>query len=326
MESIAATPAPARGTPREPAGGAVDISVVLPVFNEIEHLDTELDRIRAGLEASPYSYEIIVVDDGSSDGSTEKLRARDDIRLIEFADNHGSGTARRVGTAAARGEVVVWSDVDMTYPNHQIVRLVEALRGSDQVVGARDAERGTHRLARVPAKWFIRRLASYLAQREIPDLNSGFRAFRRDVAVQFLDQLPKGFSCVTTISMSFLANGYSITYVPIEYGERSGRSKFHWWHDTKRYVTQVVSLAMSYAPLRVFMPLGLALLATGTGKLVFDWVTRDFRLTTNTLLLLVAAFQTIALGLVADLVVRVSKPRGLVAPAGAGADPLHLPR
>ncbi len=294
---------------------AVDVSVVLAVFNEEGHLRQEIERIRGALESSPYSFEIIVVDDGSTDRSPEEARLIPGIRLIDLPSNRGSGTARRVGTLAAVGRVVVWTDVDMSYPNEEIPRLVKELEGFDQVVGARTSEQGTKKLFRVPAKWFIRKLASYLVDTPIPDLNSGLRAFRRDVALQFLHLLPKGFSCTSTMTMSFLANGYSVKHVPIEYSARAGRSKFHWWTDTKRYLAQVVRMVLTYNPLRFFMPVGTTLLLSGVGKLIYDWVTKDFHLATNTLLIFFTAFQMFAIGLLADLVVRVNKPRNEVEPA-----------
>ncbi len=208
---------PESATATRPDGGGLDVSVVLPVYNEKGHLTTEVDRIRAALEASEYSYEIIVVDDGSSDGSEVEMAKLDGVRLIRHAKNRGSGAARRTGTSAARGRVVVWTDADMTYPNDRIPELVKELDGWDHVVGARRTEEGTLKVFRVPAKWFIRKLASYLAETDIKDLNSGLRAFRRDVAMQYVHHLPAGFSCVTTLTMSFLGNGYSVKYVPIDY-------------------------------------------------------------------------------------------------------------
>src|SRR4249919_229957 len=301
-----------------PAAPTLDVSVILPVHNEAGHLRAEVDRIEAALDASPYSFEIIVVDDGSNDGSLDELAdlaASGAIRVIRFAENRGSGSARKAGTRAANGRVVVWTDADMTYPNDQMPALVKELDGYDQVVGARTSEQGTHRAARVPAKWFIRKLASFLVERPIPDLNSGFRAFRREVGLQYVSQLPPGFSCVTTITMTFLANGYSVKYIPIDYAPRSGRSKFHWWSDTRRYLTQVIRLVLSYNPLRVFLPIGVVLTVLGIGKLVYDLVDKDFRVATNTLLILFAAFQVFAVGLLADLVVRVTKPEAEVEPA-----------
>jgi glycosyltransferase involved in cell wall biosynthesis len=295
-----------------------DVSVVLPVYNEKGHLRDEVARITAAFEASPYSYEVIVVDDGSDDGSgaqiDEIVHGRDDVRLIRFATNRGSGAARKAGTAAARAPIVVWTDTDMSYPNEQLPQLVKELDGYDQVVGARTSQ-GTYRPFRRPAKAVIGKLAEYLMDTEIPDLNSGMRAFRADVARQFLNQFPTGFSHVTTLTMSFLANGYSVRYVPVEYAERAGRSKFHWFRDTQRYVLQVVRMLLSYNPLRIFLPVGLLLGVVGVAKLGFDWAERDFRLATNTLLVLFAAFQILAIGLLADLVVRVTKPEHEVEPA-----------
>jgi glycosyltransferase involved in cell wall biosynthesis len=308
------TPQPIRSAP---VHEELDVTVVLPVFNEAGHVLAEIDRISAALDASPYSYEIVVVDDGSDDGSTEQLAGIEGIRLIRFSRNRGSGSARRAGTKAAHGRVVVWTDADMSYPNERIPELVKELEGHDQVVGARTSEQGTRKALRVPAKWFIRKLASFLVETPIPDLNSGLRAFRADVARQYLHLLPAGFSCVTTITMAFLANGYSVKYVDIDYAPRAGTSKFHWWKDTRRYLTQVVRLSLSYDPLRVFLPASLVVGLVAAGKFVYDWVTRDFHVTTNTLVLLFAAFQLAAIGLLADLIVRLSKPTDQIEPSGS---------
>jgi glycosyltransferase involved in cell wall biosynthesis len=292
-----------------------DVSVVLPIYNEKGHLRAEIDRIRAALEASRYSYELIVVDDGSNDGSEAELSRIEGITLITHRRNQGSGAARRTGTTAARGRVVVWTDVDMTYPNDLIPDLVDAMEGVDHVVGWRQTEEGTHKLLRTPAKWVIRKLASFLSETDIKDLNSGLRAFRRDVAMQYVHELPKGFSCVTTLTMSFLGNGYSIGFFPIQYFPRAGRSKFHWLRDTRRYILQVIRMTLSYNPLKVFLPVGLGLLVIGLVKLGFDWAERDFRLAANTLLIFFAALQVITVGLLADLVVRATKSPNSVPPA-----------
>ena len=294
----------------------LDVSVVLPVYNEVGHLAQEVKRIRTALETSGRTFEIIVVDDGSNDGSGEALEAIPGIRLIRFRTNRGSGSARKAGTTAARGRVVVWTDCDLTYPNEDIPRLVDTLdEGWDQVVGARTSEQGTHRALRVPAKWLIRRLASYLTDTKIPDLNSGLRAFRRDVGTQFLHLLPTGFSCVTTITMTFLANGYSVRYVPIDYFPRAGRSKWHWWTDTRRYLLQVVRMVLMFNPLRVFGPVGLTLLGVGAGKVVYDLTTKHGRIATNTIVVLFAAGVVVMLGLLADLLVQLTRPREAVEPA-----------
>jgi glycosyltransferase involved in cell wall biosynthesis len=298
------------------AGGEeLDVSIVLPVFNERGHLHEEIDRIRKAMDAAEFSYEIIVIDDGSDDGSGEALRAIDGIRLIQFLTNRGSGSARKFGTRASRGRIVVWTDVDMSYPNDLIPELVREMEGYDQVVGARTSEEGTHKFARVPAKLAIRKLASYLVQTPIPDLNSGMRAFRRDVAMQYVSQLPPGFSCVTTITLTFLAHGYTVKYWPIEYSKRAGKSKFHWWSDTRRYFLQVIRMTLSFDPFRVFLPIGFVLLLMGLGKLGYDIIENDWKVAINTLLIFLAAFQVFVVGMLADLLGRATRATYEVQPA-----------
>lgn len=289
---------------------AVDVSVVVPVHNEVGHVRQEIERIQRGFAGSTYSYELVVVDDGSTDGSTELLRELEGIRLIELSPNRGCGYARRTGTRAALGDVVVWTDADMTYPNDAIPGLVDQLTGQyDQVVGVRDTERGTHAWARRPMKWFIRSLACYLTQTHIPDLNSGFRAFRRKAALPYLHMLPHGFSCVTTITLAFLSNGRLVRYVPIPYAARAGKSKFHWRRDTYLYLLQVMRIIMTFNPLRVFLPLGGILLLLAFGKVLFDVVSKNFYVSANAIILTVTALQVMAIGLLADLICRLAGPR-----------------
>jgi hypothetical protein len=203
----------------------------------------------------------------------------------------------------------------MTYPNEAIPELVRSLEGYDQVVGARRSEEGTIRLLRRPAKWLIRRLASYLSRTQIPDLNSGFRAFRRDVAGQFLYLLPRGFSCVTTLTMAFLSNGYSIKYVPIDYSPRAGDSKFHWLRDTQRYLLQVIRMVLMHDPIRFFGPPAALLGLAGVLKLIYDLIDKSFRVSTNTIVILGLAFALAGIGLITDLMVQLNKRRHDVMPA-----------
>jgi glycosyltransferase involved in cell wall biosynthesis len=282
-----------------------EVTVVLPCYNERDHVELEIKRIRASLEAAGMRYELLCVDDGSTDGTREVLQGIDDIRTILLPRNQGSGAARRIGTQQARGRVVVWTDADMTYPNELIPELVAQVDDTyDQVVGARRTEAGTYKLARVPAKWAIRKLASFLTSTDIPDLNSGLRAFRRDVAQPYLRLLPAGFSCVTTITLAFLSNGHQVKYVPIDYFKRAGRSKFHPFRDAYNYFLQVLRMVMYFNPLRVLMPVALTLLAATFAKAGVDLVVHDLRVTGSTVLVGLAAFNIMAIALLADLVVR----------------------
>ena len=295
-------------------GERLDVTVVLPCYNEQNHVVNEIERITEALDQSSLRYELLVIDDCSTDQTLETVQRAQArfpyLRVMPFHRNSGSGTARRVGTNQARGDIVVWTDADMTYPNERIPEFVELLAKDptiDQVVGARTSEQGTHKILRIPAKWFIRKAAERLSGARIPDLNSGFRAFRRDVAMPYLRLLPSGFSCVTTITMAFLHNGHEIRYVPIEYGKRSGRSKFHFVRDAYRYILQVLRMVMYFNPLRVLMPAALWLVMIGFGKAVYDVVAHPVRISNNTVVIFMTGMIIGAVALLADLIVK-SRP------------------
>jgi glycosyltransferase involved in cell wall biosynthesis len=291
--------------------GHLDVSIVLPCFNEQAHVLLEVERIARTMDRSEFSYELVIIDDGSTDRTAEILRGAlsrfPHARLVSFLRNAGPGTARRIGTQDARGRIVVWTDADMTYPNEdipQFVRFLQASPNVDQVVGARTSEKGRHRWARTPTKWVIRKLASWLTSTDIPDLNSGFRAFRREVALPYLTLLPAGFSCVTTLTVAFLSNQHGVAYLPIPYARRSGTSKFRPVHDAYQYLLQVLRMVMYFNPLRVLMPVALWLLGVGIVKAIYDLVAHPFRIATNTILLVLCGIILASLALLADLIVR----------------------
>ena len=293
-------------SPRDPY-----VSIILPCYNEQDHVVAEVERICGAMDASGYGYELVAYDDASTDQTLARLHEAapsfPQLRIVHFDRNGGSGTVRRIGTQQARGEIVVWTDADMSYPNGRIPELVQMLEKDpalDQVVGARTSEEGSHKILRVPAKWFIRKLAEKLTNTKIPDLNSGLRAFRRQVALPYLRLLPPGFSCVTTITIAFLSNQHEVRYVPIEYAKRAGTSKFRFVSDAYRYILQVLRMVMYFNPLKVLMPVALSLLGLGIAKGIFDTVVHPLRLAVNTVLIFVTGLIIASLALLADLIVR----------------------
>jgi polyisoprenyl-phosphate glycosyltransferase len=303
--------APVAVSSTKPALEPLDVTVVLPCYNEQDHVLAELERITAAMDASEFSYELLIIDDKSTDNTLavvrEALASYPRARLVAFRRNGGSGTARRIGTQSARGRIVVWTDADMTYPNERIPEFIQYLVDNpdvDQVVGARTSEQGTKKFLRVPAKWVIRKIAESLSGTKIPDLNSGLRAFRRDVSLPYLRLLPPGFSCVTTITLSFLSNQHAVDYLPIDYAKRAGESKFHFVHDAYRYILQVLRMVMYFNPIKVLMPLALWIFGIGVAKGIVDVVRYHFRLTTNSILLILTGLIIGAIALLADLIVR----------------------
>ena len=282
------------------------ISIIIPVYNEEEAIGGDLDTIIQTMSESDIPWEIIVVDDGSTDASAEIVRQREGVRLIQHPYNRGTGAARTTALHYARGDVIVMTDGDGTYPNQDIPRLLAYMNQCDMVIGARRMEAGSLKWLRSPTKLFIRLLASYLTGVRIPDLNSGLRAFKKSVTERFLDILPTTHSWVGTQTVAFLSEGYAVKFVPIDYYQRKGRkSSFHPIADTYNYISLVVRTIMYFNPLKVFLPVALALIVVGAVKLVRDIVYyRGFYVPGVTLMLILTAIQVGAIGLLADLIVK----------------------
>jgi len=284
------------------------ISIVIPVYNEEAAIGDDLDLIKRTMDATGWPYEVIVVNDGSTDRTAEIVASRPWVRLLHHSHNRGTGAARNTGIQAAQGNIILMTDGDGTYPNQDMPKMVECLQHSDMVIGARTKEAGTIKWLRTPAKWFIRRLASYLTGTKIPDLNSWLRGFKRDIALKYLNILPTTHSCVSSITIAFLSDGYQVEFMPIDYYKRTGKSSFHPLRDTYNYLTLVIRSVMYFNPLKVFLPLSLFLFTIGGIKLIRDVIVYHFHVPTTTVLILLTAAQLGAMGLLADLIVRRGTP------------------
>ncbi len=282
------------------------VSLVIPAYNEEAAIADDLRSAIDVLNDMDCQWEIIVVDDGSSDRTAEIVASFPEARLIKHPYNMGGGRARSTGIRNADGDVVVITDGDGTYPMQDIPRLVEGLDDYAMVVGARKKEAGTLKFLRIPAKFFIRKLAEFVSGSKIPDLNSGMRAIRREEALPFLRILPPGHSWVSTITLAFLTNGLAVKYVPIDYYPRKGKSSFHPIRDTSYYFMTVIRTMTWFSPLKIFMPIALLLLAGGFGKLIVDFIRFDWHIASSTVILLLAGLQILVLGLIADLIAKRS--------------------
>ena len=285
------------------------VSVIVPTYNEEEAIASDLEVIIETMEASRWDYELIVVNDGSTDGTAEIVKGFADrgVKLLEHRENRGGGFSRNTGIKAATGDVVMVTDGDGTYPNQDMPKLLEVMEEEDldMVVGARTKEAGTMRFLRMRAKWFIRKLAEWLSGFSIPDLNSGLRAMKKDVFMPFMEILPWGHSWVSTITLAMLSSGYNVDFVEIDYFPRKGTSTFHPLKDTYSYLTLVIRTVTWFNPLKVFFPAALLVIAGGIIKIIVDSILYSyFRVTGTTVIVLLVGIQFIAIGLLADLIVQ----------------------
>ena len=270
------------------------LSIILPAKNEAPALAALLPRLRA---AQPDA-EIIVVDDGSTDG-TRKVCADADVICLSSPYSMGNGAAIKRGARAASGELLVLMDGDGQHGPADVARLLAKLdEGYDMVVGARDwgSQAGVGRgIANTLYNWLATRMTGH----PVADLTSGFRAVRADKFREFIHLLPNGFSYPTTSTMAFFRSAYPVAYVPIKAAQRVGKSHIRPIKDGVRFLLIIFKIATLYSPLKLFVPAsGLFFLL---GSINYAWTfMSDGRLTNGSTLLWSAAVIVFLIGLVSE--------------------------
>lgn len=288
--------------PQEPEDG---VSIVIPAYNEELGIAGVLQELLEMLDTLPKELpiEVIVVDDGSKDKTSEELKPFEGERLraLRHPKNRGYGASLKTGIQQARYPWILITDADGTYPNKHIPELLEHRHENDMVVGARIGENTNIPLIRRPPKWVLRKLASYLSHRDIPDLNSGLRLMRKSVVKQFLHILPDGFSFTTTITLATLSTGCAVKYVPIDYLKRKGSSKIRPIADTLNFVKLILRTSMYFDPLRVFVPIAALFFIASFGVGFGSWILTDQLMDVSTVVLFVTGVQMLVLGMFADM-------------------------
>lgn len=272
------------------------VSVVIPAYNEGAHVAGQVRDVERVLRETGWTYEIIVVDDGSHDHTATEADGTG-ARVLRRRRNRGYGAALKLGIRQAKHDYILITDADGTYPVEAIPGMLAAADRNAMVVGARIGETVKIPLIRRPAKAFIRWLASYLSGQFIPDLNSGLRLMRRDLVARYEHLLPDGFSFTTTITLAAICNGHGVEYQPINYMARLGESKIRPRH-AYDFTLLVLRVIVYFNPLKVFIPLGASLALAGLGKLGYD-IIKD-NLSESAVLALLGALIVWCVGLLAD--------------------------
>jgi glycosyltransferase involved in cell wall biosynthesis len=272
---------------------ASSVSIIVPAYNEAEAIAGLVGALRA---AAPW-HEVIVIDDGSRDGTAQQAAAAG-ATVVRHPYNKGNGAAVKTGIRTATGEYILIVDGDGQHRAEDAARLVARLGEYDLVIGARSTEsQATH--ARRFGNSALNRLASYLTDREIPDLTSGFRAARREHLREFLHLLPNGFSTPTTTTLAFIKAGYNVTFEPIEARQRAGQSKIRLARDGTKFLMIILRVVTLFSPLKVFLPVSLAPLAVGLGYAVWT-IYHEMHITNTSVLLITLSVIVFLVGLVSE--------------------------
>lgn len=270
-------------------------SILIPAFNEAHAVGDVVTAL--GREAR--WHQIIVIDDGSTDGTAERAEAAG-ATVVRHPYNKGNGAAVKSGLRRASGEYVLIVDADGQHQPSDALRLVHQLDRFELVVGARSSDSQASRSRRM-GNAALNRIASYLTGQTITDLTSGFRAARRDCLLEFIHLLPNGFSTPTTTTMAFIRAGYSVRFEPVVARQREGTSKIRFASDGVRFALILLKVITIFSPLRLFLPISLAMFVVGAAYAVWTIVTQS-HVTNSSVLLILASIVTLLIGLVSEQV------------------------
>jgi len=287
-------------------GKKIKVSVIIPVYNEekpiagvIDGLKEELGKI-GGLE-----WEIIVVNDGSGDQSGEIIKNISKINLINHPYRKGYGACLKKGAWQARYEWLLFFDGDGQHKPECLRDFFEYTKDYDIVIGARQGYQGP--LWRQPGKRFLNLIASYLAERKIPDLNCGLRLVKKDYFLKYCHIFPDGFSLSSTSTLAFLKKGLSVKFLPIKIDKRIGESTLK-ASDGFRVIILLVKLIMLFSPLKIFLPIALIGMSASVIWMGYNLATTNFSLISKSGgFLFVASLLVLLFGLLADQVAAVRR-------------------
>ena len=280
-----------------------DVSVIIPVYNEEHAIYQAITEIQKVLSSTNKKYQIIIVDDGSQDNSNSEAR-KSGAEVITHAYNIGNGAAIKTGIRAAKGEIIVMIDGDRQHDPKEIPALLDLMENYDMVVGARvpDSETTYHRtFANKIYNW----MASYVCNKKIEDLTSGFRAIKTSIAKEFLHLLPNTFSYPTTITIAVARSGYQFVYHPIKVVKREGKSKIKIIRDGYRFLLIIFKVATLFSPLKIFTPTALFLFLLGFGYGLYKVIFLNSRYGPTSALLMTMAGLVFLIGLISEQITQL---------------------
>ncbi len=284
----------------------MDISLVIPAYNEERAIVSTIEQAIAALEAcGPGAHEIIVVDDGSSDNTAE-LAAQHGAKVVQHLQNLGYGKSLKDGITNAANDAIVIADADGTYPIEDLPSLIERYAlGFDMVVGERTGPNYRESVFKSPLRKVLKLLVEFTTGRRIPDVNSGFRVFDRQLAMSYFNHLCDTLSFTTSLTLSYMMNNKFVDYIPISYGPRIGKTKVRLLSDSMRTLQYISQAILYYDPLKIFAAVSFFCVVL---SLIGFAMTLVFQLRSTYFLAIggmLVAILVFCLGLVADLLKQI---------------------
>lgn len=271
-------------------------SIIIPAYNEENAVRLLLEKITSlGFHER---YEVIVIDDGSSDNTAAVIK-QFPVKLVRHLTNKGYGASLKTGIRKACGDKVIFVDGDGQHDPVYIPEIEKLLDENDLVIGERTA--ASYQVKnRQFGKKLIRWTGEFLVGQKLPDYNSGLRGFRKDYLLQMLHLMPNGFSFSTTSTLAFIKEGYLLATLPIEVSERIGRkSSVRFFKDGTKTMMLVFRIIMLFNPLKVFLPASIGIFIVGFIYGLFGYIYFS-RFSNGALVLTTLGMFLFFIGLLAD--------------------------
>ncbi|MBI4708687.1 MAG: glycosyltransferase family 2 protein [Candidatus Portnoybacteria bacterium] len=280
------------------------LSVIIPVFNEEQTIGPLVSALKNELERLNLEYEIIAVNDASTDNSRAVLEDIKDVQVHTHFHNKGYGAALKTGIKKAKFNNLLFLDADGQHKIEYIAKMLECAQGSKMVSGVRVGYKGPW--LRQPGKKILQWLANYLAKQKIPDLNCGFRLVKKDSISKFTHLLCDGFSFSTTTHLIFINEGLPIKYVPITINRRTGKSKVG-PKDAFNTLIVILQIITLFSPLRIFLPVSFLLFLGTLISFGYDLFLFPPNVTDTTIILFLSSLLIFCFGLLADQIAAIRR-------------------
>lgn len=280
------------------------LSIIIPAHNEEVSVVSVIGEVKKTVKELNFPFEIIVVNDGSTDNTKNLLENEEGIILINHLYKKGYGASLKHGVKKAEGDFVLFIDADGQQNPKDIPRLLEYIDKYDMVIGERT---NTVSLARAIAKKILLCFANYLAEYKIPDLNSGFRVLKKDIVTKYSHLLPDSFSLTSTLTIASIKEGYNLKYIPIQVRKRvAGKSTIDPIKDFVRFFMLILRLTILFSPFRVFLPISFGLFLIGSVYIIFNLV-RFFDVPDSGIFLVLSSIIIFFFGLLADQIAYIRR-------------------
>lgn len=278
-----------------------NLTVIIPCYNEELGIDqTILDLLPY---SEKYNWKILIIDDGCTDSTPEILNKRGAvIEVIKHTVNQGYGASLKTGILNSQTEYIAFYDADGQHNPEDLKRMVDGISDYDMLIGARGSDSHQNFL-RKPGKWVLSKVANYLTNRKIPDLNSGLRVIKREKIKNLLHLFPDGFSFSTTSTIAFMYLSQNVEYFPIRVKKRVGKSSVRQIKHGSSTLLLILRLIVLFNPLKVFLPISFWMIFIGiVYEIIFGIVLLypDVKLIAAAFFLILTGIMIFFFGLIAD--------------------------